>query len=133
MPVLERYLHGEQLADIASDLGVHPKALNYHLLREHVREDWRKAQVAVSLADKQEAESVLRSAPDALSLARAREVLRSAQFDLERLEHRLWGQTKQEININANGPVAIQVVSFAAATQQLPEIAPSIIDADASL
>ena len=97
-PVLERYLHGEELATIAADLGVHPKALNYHLLKDHVREAWRQAQVAVSLAEKQEAEGVLKSAPDALSLGRAREVLRSAQWDLERLEHRLFGQ-KQEVNM----------------------------------
>ena len=123
-PVLQRYLHGEELATIAADYGVHPKALNYHLLKEHIREAWRQAQVAVSLAEKQEAESVLRDAPDALSLGRAREVLRSAQWDLERLEHRLFGQQKAEININTDGPVTVQIVDFAAgAPQQLPQIA----------
>jgi hypothetical protein len=96
--VLIRYLHGEEIADIADSLGVHPKALNYHLLKEEFREAWRKAQVAVSQAELQEAKAVIRSAPDALSLSRAREALRSAQWDLERLESRLYGQ-KQELTI----------------------------------
>ena len=104
-PVLERYLEGEELADIAADYQVHPKALNYHLLKDHVREAWRNAQVAVSLAEKQEAEAVLRAAPDALSLARAREILRSAQWDLERLEGRLFGQ-KQQLTVEVTVDLA---------------------------
>lgn len=89
--VLVRYLCGEEIAEIAASLNVHPKALNYHLLKEPVREAWREAQVAVSLAEYQEAKEVIRSSPDALSLARAREILRSCQWDLEKLETRLFG------------------------------------------
>ncbi|MDO8684467.1 MAG: hypothetical protein Q7N50_13410 [Armatimonadota bacterium] len=98
MPVLDRYLRGEELADIATDLGVHPKALNYHLLKPEVRELWRSAQIAVSLADLNEAKQVMRDAPDALSLGRGREISRSAQWELERLENRLFGP-KQEVTV----------------------------------
>jgi len=105
--VLQRYLHGEEIGEIADSLGVHPKALNYHLLKENIRDQWREAQVAVSLAEKQEAESVLRSAPDALSLARAREVVRSAQWDLERLEGRLFG-AKQEVSVTIDHQVTVE-------------------------
>lgn len=93
MTVVARYLNGEEISQIAETLNVHPKALNYHLLKPHILEAWREAQVAVSLAEYQEAKEVVRAAPDALSLARAREQLRSAQWDLERLFSRLFGQT----------------------------------------
>jgi hypothetical protein len=43
----------------------------------------------------------LEEAPDALSLARAREKVRSAQWELERLLRRLYGQDR-EINVNVN-------------------------------
>ena len=108
-PVLVRYLQGEELAEIAESYGVHPKALNYHLLKENVREAWRKAQVAVSLAEKQEAEKVVRDAPDSLSLGRAREMLRSKQWDLERLEARLFG-VKQELTVTTSPVLNIQIV-----------------------
>ena len=99
--VVARYLNGEEIAEIADTLDVHPKALNYHLLKPEVVEEWRAAQVAVSLAENQEAKQVVRDAPDALSLARAREQLRSSQWDLERLFSRLFGQ-KQELTITDN-------------------------------
>lgn len=110
--VLERYLQGEEIADIADSLNVHPKALNYHLLKPDIREAWRQAQVAVSLAENQESKEVVRQAPDALSLARARETLRSSQWDLERLENRLFGQQQTAVNINASGPLQVQIVSY---------------------
>lgn len=96
--VVERYINGEEIAQIAETLDVHPKALNYHLLKPDIVEEWRAAQIAVSLGEYQEAKEVVRAAPDALSLARAREQLRSAQWDLERLFNRLFGP-KQEVTV----------------------------------
>ena len=109
--VLERYLHGEEIADIAASLGVHPKALNYHLLKDGIRERWRNAQAAVSQAEYQESKEVVRTATDALSLARAREIMRSCQWDLERLEARLYAP-KQEVTGKDGGPLQVQIVRF---------------------
>ena len=128
-PILDRYLHGEEIADIADTLGVHPKALNYHLLKPDIVEAWRAAQVAVSLAELQEAKSVIRSSPDSLSLGRAREQLRSAQWDLERLLSRLFGQSQVAVQVNANGPIQVNVVSFAA-TAQTPVIEGTCVEQD---
>ena len=97
--ILDKYLNGEEIAEQAEQLGVHPKALTYHLLKDTIREQWKQAQVAVSLAEYQEARQVIRDASDALSLARAREIVRACQWDLERLEARLFGQ-KQELSVN---------------------------------
>jgi hypothetical protein len=53
----------------------------------------------------EQAKEDLQTAADPLSLARAREALRSAQWELERLFSRLYGQ-KQEVTHNLpNGPL----------------------------
>ena len=109
--VLERYLAGEEIAEIAQSLGVHPKALNYHLLKDHIRDAWRSAQAAVSQAEYQESKQVVRDSTDALSLARAREIMRSCQWDLERLEARLYAQ-KQEVTGKDGGPIQVQIVRY---------------------
>ena len=101
--VIRRYLAGDRIAEQAAELGVHPVTLNYHLLKDETRELWRAAQVAVALADKQEAEEVIRGAPDALLLARAREILRSSDFYLERLSPTLFGQS--QLITHEAGPV----------------------------
>jgi len=65
--------------------------LNQILLR-YAEEDWRQAQVLRALQRKEEAEAELdEGAADALSLARARERLRAAQWDLERVCRRIYG------------------------------------------
>ena len=127
--VLRRYLQGEEIADIAKSLNVHPKALNYHLLKEGIREQWREAQVAVSLAELQEAKQVVRDSPDALSLARAREQLRSAQWDLERLETRLFSQ-KQEIVIDHR--VSIDTALQDSARSLLDKVRGRVIDVEST-
>lgn len=119
--VIERYLQGEELAEIAATLGVHPKALNYHLLKDEVREKWRAAQVAVSLGEYHEAKQVVRDSPDALSLGRAREALKSSQWDLERLESRLFSQ-KQEVAVTMDIHVQVDHALTAEAGELLGRI-----------
>lgn len=99
--VIDRYLDGERTADIAQSLGVHRTALNYHLLR-NLEDDWKHAQVAIGLTDLQQAENDLEVAPDALALARAREQLRGAQWRLERLCARIFGQ-QSHITVELTG------------------------------
>jgi hypothetical protein len=102
--VLDRYINGEQVANIAPEYGVSDVTIYALLLREH-QEAWKDIQTARALARLEQSQDELQTAPDALSLARARERVRSAQWELERLFSRLYGQ-KQEVTHNLpNGPL----------------------------
>lgn len=98
--VIDRYLADERTADIAASYGIKRSRLNQWLL-EHAEEDWRKAQVSRAVTAMENAKDALEVASDPLMLARAREQLRAAQWELERLFNRLFGQ-KQEVTINDN-------------------------------
>lgn len=99
--VLVRYLNGETSSEIALTLGCTRQGLAFHL-RRHAEEDWREAQIVLAIERKERAEEDLQGASDALSLARAREQLRSAQWDLERVFSRIFGP-KQELTIELTG------------------------------
>jgi len=115
--VIADYLAGKTTRDIARDrFNCTRQALNYWL-REHAEEDWRKAQVILAIERKEKAEQDIETAPDALALARARELLRSAQWDLERVCRRIYGQDappsdvgRVQIAINLRGPSATTAV-----------------------
>ena len=92
--VLERYMAGEQVAAMAGEFGTSDVTIYALLLREH-EEAWAEVQKARALARLERAQSDLEVAPDAISLARAREQVRSAQWELERLLRRLYGQEMQ--------------------------------------
>jgi hypothetical protein len=96
--VLEGYMQGKQVADMSGKYGVSDVTIYALLLREH-EEAWVDIQKARALARMERAINELEVAPDALSLARAREKVRSAQWELERLIRRLYGQDR-EINVN---------------------------------
>lgn len=96
--ILLRYLSDESTSVIAADYGVTRQALGQYLLR-HAEEDWKEAQVARAIARKEKAEDQLESAEDPLQLAKARELLKAAQWDLERVCRRIYGQ---ETNINVS-------------------------------
>ena len=96
--VIGRYLNGETSNQIAESLGCTRQGLAFHL-RKHSEEDWREAQIVQAVERKDLAEDAIRDADDALSLGRAREQLRSAQWDLERLFSRIYGP-KQELTID---------------------------------
>lgn len=93
--VIARYLHGEQVAAMAQEFDTSDVTLYALLLRDHESE-WKDAQTARALARLERENQRLESAPDPLSLARARELVRSAQWELERLLNRIFGQ-KQEV------------------------------------
>ena len=89
--IITRYLNGESSEQIAHSLTVTRQGLAY-FLRKNAEEDWREAQIIQAVERKELAEELLASCNDPLSLARAREQLRAAQWDLERLFSRLYGQ-----------------------------------------
>lgn len=103
--VIARVINDEKLADIAKDLGLSRSALNMALL-EYSQEDWQKAQVARAVTELEQAQDERESAPDMLTLVRARDREKSAQWKLERLMRRLFGQDapaqSQAVQININ-------------------------------
>jgi hypothetical protein len=96
--VLDRYLAGEQVAAMASEYETSDVTLYALLLREH-ESDWKDIQEARALARLERSQNALRTAPDALSLARTREEVRSAQWELERLCRRLYGEDRSQTNV----------------------------------
>lgn len=115
--VIERYLAEESTTQIAKSLGVTRSGLNYWLL-EVAEDQWRKAQIIKATKRKDEAEEEMDSAVDALTLARARERLRAAQWDLERVCRRIYGQDQPantapavHINIGIRGESATKGVT----------------------
>lgn len=89
--VLDRYIGGEQVAAMAKEYGTSDVTIYAILLREH-EDAWVDIQRARALARLERSIGDLEVAQDALSLARARELVRSAQWELERLLKRLYGQ-----------------------------------------
>ena len=102
--VLDGYRDGAQVEDMQAELGVSDTAIYSALLAERI-DDWSDAQKARALARLERAMRQLEVAPDALGLARARERVRAAQWELERLLKRLYG-TEQAQN---TGQVAISI------------------------
>jgi len=98
--VLRRYLSDETGAQIAASLGVTRAALSLHMLK-HAESEWKDAQVVKAMKRKEDAEDLLETATNALDLTRARELLRSAQWDLERVCRRIYGQDAPPQGVNA--------------------------------
>jgi hypothetical protein len=103
--VLERYLAGETSPQIAKSLGVTKQALS-HWLITNAEGEWKSAQLVRALTRKDEAEDLMDKAATPLDLARAREQLRGAQWDLERVCRRIYGQdapaVQQAVQVNIN-------------------------------
>lgn len=101
--VIARYLHGEQVAAMAPEYDTSDVTLYALLLRNH-EEEWKDAQIARALARMELNQANLETAADPLSLARARELVRSAQWELERILSRIFG-SKQELIHKGQTPV----------------------------
>lgn len=134
--ILQRYLSDESTKDIAASYGVTRQALGKYLLAV-AETEWREAQVARAIARKESAEDNLdaiegqiqgadKEERDRLTLrvSLARERLKSAQWDLERVCRRIYGQDvtpdqlgRVSITLNIGGREPLDVV----AEQQKPE------------
>jgi hypothetical protein len=88
---LLRYEKGEQVRQICASYDVSNVTL-YKRIIDVAEDEWKAIQVARALSIKERAEEEIQSAPDALSLARARDALKAAQWDLERVCRRIYGQ-----------------------------------------
>jgi hypothetical protein len=102
--ILQRYLSDESTKVIAQSYGVTRQALGQHLLK-HAETEWKEAQVARAISRKEQAEDELEAVTEkienadkeqrdriALSISLAREKLKAAQWDLERVCRRIYGQ-----------------------------------------
>ena len=99
--VLERYLSEETTSQIAQSYGLSRKTLTAWL-RDKCPEQWRRVQIIRALDRKEIGEEGLEVAPDALSLARARELVRSAQWELGALDKDYQPHIHQTIDITSN-------------------------------
>jgi transposase len=127
--VLNRVLNEESTKDIAKDLGVTRSALNQWLLAT-AETEWKTAQVIRAARRKEEAEDqfdTIQAKIEAadkeerdrltLSLSLAREKLKAAQWDLERVCRRIYGQDQPpdnagrlSITLNISGGSATNAV-----------------------
>jgi predicted DNA-binding protein YlxM (UPF0122 family) len=102
--ILQRYLSDESTKEIAATFGVTRQALGQYLLKV-AEAEWKEAQVARAISRKESAEDDLDaiglkiSTADkeerdrlTLTLSLARERLKAAQWDLERVCRRIYGQ-----------------------------------------
>lgn len=103
--ILEQVIDGKSTQDIALALGTTRDRLVYYLTTR-APDDWREAQLLRALRRKEEAEDAIDNSTDLLQLHRAREKLKSAQWDLERVCRRIYGDVKEPQN---NNPVIINI------------------------
>lgn len=133
--MLARYDSGEMIKDIAQDHGITHQAA-YKALLKYCQDDWRDSQAARALAEYEAAKGKLqkiwkmkKADRDAVALACAREEVRAAQWELERLLARLYAQ-KQEVKIDVNVNLAERLirarerVSVVAPTPNIIDVAP---------
>jgi hypothetical protein len=97
--VLQQYLDASTTSQIAAQYGIKRKSLT-QWLRKTCPEEWKQVQIVKAHCQKEDANEGLAEAPDALSLARARELLRSAQYDLTALDPDY--QPKQHVTVDIN-------------------------------
>jgi hypothetical protein len=129
--ILARYLAEETSTQIAKSLGVTKAALSYYMLK-HAETEWKDAQVVKALTRKEQAESYLESADNPLDLARGRELLKAAQWDLERVCRRIYGQ---DVQVEDLGRVSI-TLNIGVQSQQSSQgetLAGQVIDSTSEL
>lgn len=103
-PILSRLRNGEKIMEIATDIGVSDVALYGFLLR-HAPTEWLELSAGRSLSRLDKAASDLDTAADQITISRARESARLAQWDLERANRKLYGDNKADA-----GGVIVQVL-----------------------
>ena len=106
LEVLERYLTEQTTSQIAQSYNLSRKTL-VGWLREQAPDRWKQVQIARALCRKDDGDDGIEGACDALSLARAREMLKSGQWDLERLDSSNYGP-KQEVTLQVDHRITVK-------------------------
>lgn len=89
--ILTEYLTAGATSGIAALYGVRRAALTRWLQNVRPRE-WKEVQIIRALCTKEDGTEQIYDARTALQLARARDLRKAAEFDLERLDAATWGQ-----------------------------------------
>ena len=110
--ILERIAAGERIADIALEYGRTGPALTMALAK-HLPAEYDAALKSQAESRMLKYEIELENAPDGLSVSRARELLAQSRWKLERLNPQRWGQVRQAVQVNTDGPATINIVSWA--------------------
>ena len=100
--VLARYLHGELVSEMALEYETSDTTIYALLLRDH-EDQWKDIQIARAMARLERSQTGMDLAANPLELARAREQIKAAQWELERLLSRIYG-VKQEITVKDHTP-----------------------------
>jgi len=105
--ILSEYLQGKGTDEIARTYGVTRETLTHWLLKA-ADGDWKAAQLQKAIKRKEDADQDIDDATDMLSLNKANSKLKSAQWDLERVCSRIYGDVRppqvpnQAVQININ-------------------------------
>lgn len=102
--ILDRLRAGETVPTISAELGIAEAALYAFLLR-NAPEQWQEITAGRALSRLDKAETDLDTAEDQLTVSRARESAKLAQWNLERANRKLYGDAKQD-----NSGLTIQVL-----------------------
>lgn len=92
--VLQRYEHDAKMADLAVEQGCTTTTLYRWLIRE-CPEEWKAVQSAKAAKALEDAKEHLEDATDSLEINRAEKQIKAAQWELERLHARIYGQQEQ--------------------------------------
>lgn len=106
--VLDRYEQGLTMAQVAEEIGLSGSEQLYRLLIAEAPEQWKEYQSARALRRLEEATVGLETGSDGLSVARNRERIKSAQWELEKLMRRIYGQDMQQ-NVSSNIQINIGI------------------------
>ena len=96
--IVQRYLHGESVQDLAKESGLNVRTLYRWMMTECG--DQYQSLVTQVLADRiADADQMLLNASDSCQVARAREIARFARMDFERRRPKLYGpQSAQAVD-----------------------------------
>lgn len=93
--ILAEYVEGKSTEKIAQSLGVtKPKLVHY--LTTRAPEDWKEAVLIRALKRQEEAEEEIDGAGDHLALRKAEAKLKSAQWNMERVCRKIYGDVKEQ-------------------------------------
>ena len=105
--VLARYLSEDTTSQIAASYGISRKSM-ISWLREVAPKDWKRVQLIRAHDRKDLSNEQIEDSTDPLSLARARELLKSSQWELTSLDPDY--QPKQSVTIHPGAPVAPELL-----------------------
>ena len=113
--VIMEYLTEGKTSGIAAKYGVRRSVLT-RWLQEHRPKEWKEAQVIRALCMKEDRQEAIYDSTSGLALARARAVVDSSQWDLERLDSANYGQ-KQELTVQVDHRYQVEAGLFESALE----------------